>query len=143
MFSKVPETQTAPVFDFRTASCTSKPGFPPTNPTGSSFMFGASHEATGSSLPKKEPLVFATSQINMQSESFMTRIQQLETKVKALEQRSLLCDTGKHDKDELLALFQNYMVAAFKLVNCLFSMAIAKIGKLRHTEKAHASQVEN
>lgn len=143
MFSKVPETQTAPVFDFRTASCTSKPGFPPTNPTGSSFMFGASHQTTGSSLPKKEPLVFATSQINTQSESFTTRIQQLETKVKALEERSLLCDAGKHDKDELLALFQNYMVAAFKLVNCLFSMAIAKIGKLRHTEKAHASQVEN
>lgn len=137
MFSKVPETQTAPAFDFRTASCTSNPGFPPTNPTGSSFMFGAPQEATGSSFPKKEPLVFATSQVNMQSESFMTRIQQLDVKVKELEEKT--ASYGKHGKEELLEHFQNYMVAAFKLVNCLFSMAIAKIAKLRDTAKVHTS----
>lgn len=98
-------------------------------------MFGASHEATGSALPKKEPFVFAANQTNMaQSESFLTRIEHLEAKVKAFEENTT-CH-GKHDKDELLALFQNYMVAAFKLVNCLFSMAIAKITKLRDTGKA-------
>lgn len=69
-----------------------------------------------------------------QSQSFLTRIENLEAKVKGFEEKTT-CH-GKHDKDELLALFQNYMVAAFKLVNCLFSMAIAKIAKLRDTGKA-------
>ena len=56
--------------------------------------------------------------------------------MKQLEAKRSLFDAEKHDKEELLLLFQNYMVAAFKLVNCLFSMAIAKIAKLRDTDKA-------
>ena len=133
MFGKVPETKTAPLFTFTTASCSSNPGLTPTNPTGSSFVFGENPPST------KEPLVFASSPMNPQSQSFLTRMQQLETKVKELEEKSLLFDArgdaGKHDKEELLLLFQNYMVAAFKLINCLFSMAIAKISKLRDTDR--------
>ena len=119
MFGKVPETQTAPVFNFTTASSSSNPGFTPTNPTGSSFVFGVA-----------PPLA------NAQSQSFLTRVEALETKMKQLEAKRSLFDAEKHDKEELLLLFQNYMVAAFKLVNCLFSMAIAKIAKLRDTDKA-------
>lgn len=129
MFGKVPETKTAPVFNFTTASCSSNPGLTPTNPTGSSFVFG------GTPPPIKEPLVFASSPTNAQSQSFLTRIEELETKVKQLEEKRSVFDAPKHDKEELLLLFQNYMVAAFKLVNCLFSMAIAKIANLRDTDK--------
>ena len=119
MFGKVPETQTAPVFNFTTASSSSNPGLTPTNPTGSSFVFGVAPPPT-----------------NAQSQSFLTRIEALETKMKQLEAKRSLFDAEKHDKEELLLLFQNYMVAAFKLVNCLFLMAIAKIAKLRDTDKA-------
>tara|TARA_B110000483_G_scaffold213525_1_gene262719 strand:+ start:958 stop:1365 length:408 start_codon:yes stop_codon:yes gene_type:complete len=135
MFSNFAETQTTPAFDFSTTSRRSNPEFPAPIKTMPSFIFGAPHEATRSSLPKKEP--FTSSQVNKQSESFLTRIEHLETKVKELEEKTV--SYGKHGKEELLAHFQNYMVAAFKLVNCLFSMAIAKIAKLRDTAKVHTS----
>lgn len=139
MFGKAPET--LPAFTFSTASSASNPGLPPTNPNGTSFVFGG-----GTPVPKTEPLVFTSHPINSSSESFITRIQQLEdnmkrldANVKDLEKRTsaesqYMKEPEKHTKEELLKLFQNYMIAAFKLVNCLFSMSIAKIARLRDCE---------